>query len=61
MATQDFPEMMTVQETAAFLRCSVRTIYKRLQQGTMPALKNGHTWRISKSALIGKAQENMKK
>lgn len=38
---RDFPEMMTVEETADFLRCSPRDIYDRLRKNTMPGVKSG--------------------
>jgi len=58
---KDFPEMMTVKETADFLRCSVRSIYDRLKRGNIPAIKDGHEWRISKTALIDKARVDTEK
>ena len=56
----DFPEMMTVKETAAFMRCSVRSIYDQLSRGSIPGIKNGHTWRIPKSELIALSRKNLR-
>jgi excisionase family DNA binding protein len=58
---KEYPEMMTVKETADFLRCSPSNIYVRLRAGEMPGDKIGKEWRISKTALINLNQENMKK
>ena len=57
----DYPEMMTVAEAAAFLRCSVRNVYDRLRHGTMPGMKAGKEWRISKSLLIAMNKEDMER
>ena len=58
---QEFPEMMTVQETADFLRCSPSNVYIRLRAGMMPGTKIGKEWRVSKTALIAQTQDNLKK
>ncbi|MHB9131014.1 MAG: helix-turn-helix domain-containing protein [Armatimonadota bacterium] len=57
----DFPEMMTVEQASAFLQCSTRNIYDRLRSGTLPALKVGREWRISKSEVIAMTRENLRK
>jgi excisionase family DNA binding protein len=55
----DYPEMMTVEQAAAFLQCSKRNVYDRLRRGTLPGLRVGHEWRIPKSELIALARANL--
>lgn len=42
------PEIMTVQEVAAFLRVSERTVYDWATGGTIPCGKLGTTWRFKR-------------
>lgn len=43
---QDPIEIMTVEETAEFLRVPVSSVYKMAQQGKIPAQKVGRHWRF---------------
>jgi len=47
-----FPEIMTLQETARFLRVSPKTIVRLVKEGKLPARKVGHSVRFSQTALI---------
>jgi excisionase family DNA binding protein len=38
--------LMTLPEVARYLRLSVQTLYKMVQQGRIPALKAGARWRF---------------
>jgi excisionase family DNA binding protein len=60
MSEPDYPEMMTVKETAAFLRMHAQSIYARIRRGTLPALRVGHEWRVPKSLLIDLARQRLR-
>jgi PTS system nitrogen regulatory IIA component len=44
-------EIMTVAEVAEYLKMKPQTIYKWLQEGTIPAAKLGKEWRFKKSVI----------
>ena len=44
-------ELMTVEEVAAYLRVTEKTIYRMLKRGSIPASKVGHQWRFDKAAI----------
>jgi excisionase family DNA binding protein len=56
LTLDELPEMLTVQQTADYIRLSKNSIYtlcqKKKEQGGMPSFKSGNTRRIRKSALI---------
>ena len=44
--------MLTVKEVAERLRCSAKTIYRRVEAGELPfARRNGHGWLFSEAGL----------
>src|SRR6201997_5272281 len=43
--------LLTVKETAEYLRISLPTVYYLVQRGKIPAIQIGGRWRIKKSAL----------
>ncbi len=43
--------LMTPEEAAEFLKVDIRTIYRWLRAGTLPAAKFGDSWRIRKSDI----------
>ena len=45
MATEDAPELMTVKETAEYLRIPLPTVYYLVQRGQLPAIQIGGRWR----------------
>jgi excisionase family DNA binding protein len=51
MATDDAPELMTVKETAEYLRIPLPTVYYLVQRGQLPAIQIGGRWRIKRSLL----------
>ncbi len=44
-------EVMTIEETASFLRVSKNTVYEYVRCGVIPARKIGRAWRLSRIAL----------
>lgn len=43
--------ILTVTETAAYLRVSRSTVYRLLRRGTIPAFRVGGDWRFRKREL----------
>jgi excisionase family DNA binding protein len=43
--------LLTVKETAEYLRIPLPTVYYLVQRGTIPAIQIGGRWRIKKSSL----------
>ena len=46
-------ELLTLKETARFLRVNPRTAWRWCRSGRIPGVKIGHEWRIRKSDLLG--------
>jgi len=44
-------ELITVEETAEYLRVTKKTIYRLLRRGAIPATKVGQQWRFDKAAI----------
>ena len=58
-APASFPEMLTVEEAAAFLRVNRKTFYEAVRLGSVPGvIRLGRVIRINKSALISWVQGN---
>ena len=51
MAEEEAPELMTVKETAEYLRIPLPTVYYLVQRGQLPAIQIGGRWRIKRSLL----------
>lgn len=45
------PEIMTIGETAAYLRISKSSLYKLAQEGRIPRQKVGRHWRFRREAI----------
>ena len=45
------PDVMTLDEAAAFLRVIPQTILRQLRKGALPGVKIGSRWRLSRLAL----------
>ena len=43
--------LLTVKETAKYLRIPLPTVYYLVQRGQLPAIQIGGRWRIKKSSL----------
>lgn len=50
-AEEEAPELMTVKETAEYLRIPLPTVYYLVQRGQLPAIQIGGRWRIKRSLL----------
>ncbi len=44
-------EILTIDEVAAYLKASKRTVYRLTASGKLPAFKLGGTWRFRQSDL----------
>lgn len=44
-------EIMTVNDVAQYLKISVITTYRLVQEGKIPAFKVGRSWRVKRSDL----------
>lgn len=47
----NYPEIMTIGETASYLRISLSSLYKLAQDGRIPCQKVGKHWRFRKEAI----------
>ncbi len=45
------PQLLNVKQVAAYLQLQESTVYTWAQQGKIPAVKIGRTWRFSQAAL----------
>lgn len=48
---ENWPEILTIGETAQYLRISLSSLYKLAQDGKIPAQKVGKHWRFHKQTL----------
>lgn len=44
-------DLMTLQELAAYLRVTTKTVYRLLEKGRIPAIKLGRQWRFNREAI----------
>jgi len=56
---ESLPEIMTIQEVAAYLRISVSTVTKNAKSGEIPGKLLGSSWRFSRK-MIEKMMEQVK-
>jgi excisionase family DNA binding protein len=54
-------QLMTVQDLADYLRVTVKTIYRLLEHGNVPATRIGHLWRFNKDDIDNWLHQNTKK
>lgn len=45
------PDLLTVEEAAAYLRVNLVTLYRLLKRGALPGVKVGYQWRILRADL----------
>ena len=48
---EKLPRLLTIKEVAIYLSLSQRTVYRLIEEGTIPALKIGGQWRFDQRAL----------
>ena len=53
----DLPDVMLLDEAAAFLRCDPKTVLKMAKAGIIPSRRCGTGWRFSRKALTKWMQE----
>jgi excisionase family DNA binding protein len=59
-ATAERPELLTLNELAAYLRVGRRTAWQLVNDGAVPAVKVGGQWRIPRAELdaqLGRSPE----
>jgi excisionase family DNA binding protein len=49
----ELPEIVTIEDAAAFLRIERHLLFRLISQKEFPAIRVGHSWRITKWALRG--------
>ena len=49
---RDLPDALSAKEVAAALRINIKTAYKLIKSGTIPSIKIGREYRVSKTELI---------
>ena len=58
MMFEQYPDILTVEETCEALRMGYNAVYDLLNEGKLKAYKNGRVWRITKQALIQYVSES---
>lgn len=48
---EEYPDILTVEETAEALRVGHNALYELLNEGKVKAYKNGRVWRIPKDSI----------
>ena len=48
---EEYPDILTVEETAEALRVGYNALYELLNEGKVNAYKNGRVWRIPKESI----------
>ena len=54
---EDFGEIMTLEETAKYLKIGKSTLYKMAREGKIPAVKIANQWRFRKEDIDKWLQE----
>lgn len=58
LALKDYPDILTVADTAGILGLCNATVYKLIKEGKIPAMKVGSSFRIVKSNLLAYLKAN---
>ena len=54
-------EMLTPTEVATYLKVPIHTVWRWCRQGTLPAVKIGKYWRVSRAKLDAYIEESVVK
>lgn len=46
-----YPEIMTIEEVAGYLRVTTTTLYTLARTGAIPAFRVGRCWRVNRNML----------
>ena len=58
---EGFGEIMTLEETAKYLKIGKSTLYRMVREGKIPAVKIANQWRFRKEDIDRWLQEIIKK
>lgn len=50
-ARQEFPEVMNLNQLAAYLQLSPQTLYRKVERGEISGAKIGRQWRFKKAVI----------
>lgn len=50
-ARREFPEVMNLNQLAAYLQLSPQTLYRKVERGEIPGAKIGRQWRFKKAVI----------
>ena len=51
MSAEDLPDLLSVKETAAYIRSPQPTVYYLIKEGKIPAIRIGGRWRVKRKEL----------
>lgn len=61
MGEKEYPEIMTIEQTAEYLQLGIKTIRRMIEDGDIKASKIRNTWRIRKSDIDEYLNQNLNK
>lgn len=61
MGEKEYPEIMTIEQTAEYLQLGVKTIRRMIDEGELKASKIRNNWRIRKSDIDEYLDQNANK
>lgn len=61
MSGNDYPEIMTIEQTSEYLQLGIKTIRRMIEDGELRAAKIRNTWRIRKSDIDELFNQNLNK
>ncbi len=57
---EEYPDVLTVEETCSALRMGYNAVYDLLNSGQLKAFRNGTHWRVPKDAVRDYIRESAK-
>ena len=58
---RDLPDALSANELAQVLRVNVKTVYKLIRTGEIPAVRVGREYRVAKGTLVDYLRSNERK